>query len=250
MSRKIYKGVRPETTPFQFQQTYSGGGNDLESEAELDAFAERSNAKAKQRQETDAGGSVDVQEIIERAQRDADQIVAGAKQEAAAIEREAYENGIEEGRKTGELMAEQQLQAMLGHYHHSLTTLDRVREIALDQMKLDLLDLILHTTEKIVAAELRANPHAILAMVKDAIQDLKQRRNLTIYLNSEDHRHIQGISESERQSWLGTQVQLETDPQLGRGSFRIETAAGELDAELETRIDRLREEMHKVIEQL
>ena len=252
MSRRIIKqGKTPSSSPFQFQPSYTPGsedGSDLEAQAELDAFQDHGHNARSGSGNSGGAPDVDVEELIERAQRDADQIVNQAKGEAAAIEKEAYEKGIEEGRKTGELMAEQQMQAILSTYHQSLTALDQVRDRMLDQMQLDILDLVLHTTRKLVETELRANPHAILAMVKEAIQTLKQRKNLTVYLNADDHRFTMSISEAERQSWLGTQIQLEVDPQLVRGSFRIETTSGELDAEIETRLNRLAEEMHKAFE--
>lgn len=251
MSRKIFKnaGPSPDSAPFQFQAGYGTGEvNALDADAELDAFQD--NTTGKRRDPAPHQGDVNMEELIERARQDADNIVSRARSEAASIEEKAYQKGIEEGRKTGELVAEQQVQAILAHYHQSISALDQARGLALDQMQLDLLDLVLTTTEKLVGAELRANPHAILSMVKDAVQTLKQRRNLTIFLNAEDHRFVMSVAETERQTWLGTQVQLEVDPELGRGSFRIEAAGGELDAVIETRLARLREEMAKALEAL
>ncbi|MDJ0838072.1 MAG: FliH/SctL family protein [Acidobacteriota bacterium] len=255
MSRKIYKqGKSPDSSPFQFQPSYTPTGeeglSDLEAQAELDAFQDSGSRPSRSSGNSGGAPSVDVEELIERARKDADHIVSRANAEAAAVEREAYEKGLEEGRKTGELMAEQQMQAMLSHYHQSLTALDQARALMLDQMQLDILDLVLATTRKLVNTELRANPHAILSMIKEAIQTLKQRKNLTIYLNAEDHHFTMSISETERQSWLGTQVALEVDPQLTRGSFRIETASGELDAEIDTRLNRLAEDMRQAFENL
>jgi len=250
MSRRIFKKQKemPSSSPFQFQSSYSGSDeaavlSSLEAEAELDAFQEETNPP-------EPMANLNVEELIERAQRDADQIVGKAKAQAAEIEREAYENGLQEGRKTGELMAEQQMQTVLTHYHQSLTNLDEVRDRMLSQMQLDILDLVLHTATKVIHTELQANPQVILTMVKEAIQTLKQRKNLTVYLNPDDHVHVMAISEAEKQSWLGTQVQLESDPRLSRGSFRIETTAGELDANVETQLHRLREEMQQGFERL
>ncbi len=93
---------------------------------------------------------------------------------------------------------------------------------------------------------MQTNARAILHMVRSAIQSLKERKNLTIFLNQEDHQYLMGLSESEKQTWLGTQVQLEIDPNLLRGSFRIETNAGELDALIETQLKQISEALSQV----
>ncbi len=249
MSRKIFKSREPvATSPFQFQAPgHRDGGapaNALDAEAELDVFQYREEA----RPSVKPNQNVDVRTMIEQAQTDAEGIVNEAKQKAAEIEREAYEKGLQEGRKTGEIMADQQLQAVLTLYHHSISQLDRVREIMLDRLQLDIFDLILHTSEKIVKTELNTHPQVILSMVKAAIQTLKERKDLILFLHQEDHQYLVSLSVSEKQSWLGTQINLEIDPSLNRGSFRIETAAGELDAHIETQLQQLRDQLNQAFE--
>ena len=56
------------------------------------------------------------------------------------------------------------------------------------------------------------------------------------------------LTETEKQTWLGTQVQLEIDPSLSRGGFRIETVAGELDALIETQFQQLKAELDQAFE--
>jgi len=248
MSRKIFKKSRESisSSPFQFQNTLTDemmeSANPLDAEAELDAFQHDMAMQPR----SSVGSSVDVEGMIQQAQADADSIIADAQSRASEIEREAYEKGLEEGRKTGEIMADQQLQAVLNLYHNSLEKLDRIRDLTLNQLQLDLIDLIIHTSEKVVKTELETNARTILHMVKNAIQTLKQRKNLIIFLNQEDHQYLMGLAESEKQTWLGTQVQLEIDPNLLRGSFRIETQAGELDALIETQFQQLRDALGQV----
>ncbi len=247
MSRKIFKNKETvSSSPFMFQNTLSDemmeSMNPLDAEAELDAFQHEAPPKPK----TGGGAKIDVESIIQQAQNDADAIIAQAQSRAAEIEREAYEKGLEEGRKTGEIMADQQLQAVLNLYHNSLDKLDRMRELLLNQLQMDVIDLVIHASEKVVKTELQTNARAILHMVRSAIQSLKERKNLTIFLNQEDHQYLMGLSESEKQTWLGTQVQLEIDPNLLRGSFRIETNAGELDALIETQLKQISEALSQV----
>jgi len=249
MSRKIFKQDRVASAPFQFQATqFTERPADLEAEAELDAFDETPQSTGRYTAFQQSAPHVDVGEIIERAQRDAEAIISDAKQRASAVEREAYEKGLEEGRRTGEIMAEQQLQAILTQYHHSLTALDQMRDLMINQNQLEILELIVHTAQKVLQAELSLNPAAILPMVKEAIHSLKQRKEMVIYLNGDDHDFISAMAEHERQKWLGSQARVELDAALGRGSFRIETVAGELDASIEAQLHQVQENLAASIE--
>ncbi|CAM2064535.1 FliH domain-containing protein [Sulfidibacter corallicola] len=256
MSRRIIKNRQSVSTDsYQFDalhhqaeegDPYLQAQASLEAEAELDAFQDTGFPQGTPM--SVGPKNVDVEALIARAQEDADAMIRAAQEQASHIEREAYEKGLEEGRKTGEIMADQQLQQMLNHYHFSLNQLDRARDLLLDQIQLDFLDLVLHAAQKVVKQELKSNPQAILPMIKDALQRLKQRRNITIYLHPVDHTFINTVSENERQNWLGTQVHLEADPQLTRGGFRIETAAGELDARIETQFMQLQQHISQHFE--
>lgn len=247
MSPKILKKQIEsfESRPFQFQATRAAEIG-LEAEAELDAFSE---APIKSRFQTShhSQPQVDVADLIERAQADAEAILSDARQRASALERDAYEKGLAEGRKTGEIMAEQQLQAILTQYHHSLTVLDEMRDLMINQNQLEIMELVIHTSQRVINAELTLNPAAILPMIKHALQNLKQRKGMVIYLNGEDHQFILTMAELERQKWLGTQCQIDVDPTLSRGSFRVETIAGELDASIEAQLHSIQDNLANAI---
>jgi flagellar assembly protein FliH len=269
MSRKIIKsGQSPQTNAFQFQAAYPGddGGprayTELEAEAELAAFEDTMGQQAPPLSEfpphtfNQQGGPMnqgnpqpqhhqrgDMDEILMRAQADADNIVRQAQDRASQVEREAYEKGLEEGRKTGEIMAEQQLQAVLNQYHASFQALDQMRQNLVDQAQLDILDLVIHTAEKVVRSHIVLHSQSILHMIKEALNSLKSRKNVTVYLNTEDHHYLSSVNEAEQTKWLGTQVELQADPELTRGSIRLETPSGELDASIETQIEQIRERL-------
>lgn len=270
MSRKIIKGTQnSQPNAFQFQAAYPGddGGpraySELEAEAELAAFQENLSHQAPPSSDYQAhqfgahqhhqhqhqgypGGSpprVDMDEILARAQLDADNIVRQAQDRATQVEREAYEKGLEEGRKTGEIMAEQQLQALLNQYHASLQAIDHVRQLLVDQAQLDILDLVIHTAEKVVRSHIVLHSQSLLPMVKEALNSLKSRKNVTVYLNTEDHHYLNSLNEAERTRWVGTQVEFQADPELSRGSIRLETPSGELDASVETQFAQIRERL-------
>ena len=249
MSRRIFKNRDTvDSEPFAFQsglpENLANGA--LDAEAELDAFAQDGTANGDfSRPGKRQSQAVDPEKILEKAESEAETIVNAARARAAEIEREAYERGLEEGRKTGEIMADQQLQAVLHRYHLCLDKLETVHGLTVHQLQLDMMDMILHTAEKVVKCELQSHPGVILNMVRDAVKSLKERKSLVVFLNEEDHQHVVSMNESSQRKAMGSQIQFESDPNLQRGSFRIETPAGELDALVETQIQQIRQELEQ-----
>ena len=255
MLPKVIKSGKPVNSPrFMFQQADMGeeGGQapiNHYSEDELPAGSSEGMGMLEEDLGAGGGGGVDVSTIISRAQADARRVVEAAREEAAQIEREAYDKGFEEGRKSGELMANQQLQAILHRYHASLTALDGLAPLLVEQLQLDFLDMVTHTAEKVIKTELQLRPATILPIVKSALLKLKQRQGLTIFLNPDDHGFVIALAKEEQQQIFGNHVELEIAPELEQGSVRIETKAGELDATVATKLDLVRQNLESTLQE-
>ena len=250
MSRKIFKNrdsVSTEGFQFQGSAVEKAAATTLEAEAELDAFqSDIFKPPTPKPTEGTALAEADAQKIIEQAQADADSLIAAAKVKAAEIEQEAYERGLAEGRKTGEIVADQELQAILNIYHNSISKLDKSRTVLVDQLQLDIMDLAIHIAEKLIKTELHTNPNVILHMIRDAIRNLKDRKHMVLYLNQEDFEFVSNLTAAEQEEWIGNDIQVETDNNLLRGSLRIETNAGELDALIATKLHHIEEQFKQM----
>ena len=252
MSRKIFKQrdtISTEGFQFQGSAVEEAAASALEADAELDAFqSDIFKAPTPKPTEGTALAEADAQKIIEQAQADADALIAAAKVKAAEIEQEAYEKGLAEGRKTGEIVADQELQAILNIYHNSISKLDKSRTVLVDQVQLDIMDLVIHIAEKVVKTELHTNPATILHMIRDAVRNLKDRKHMVLFLNMEDYEFVSNLSAAEQEEWIGADIQIESDNQLLRGSLRIETNAGELDALVATKLHHIEEQFQQMSE--
>lgn len=188
---------------------------------------------------------VDAQAVLEKANRDASRIIKQAREKALAVEKEAYEKGLEEGRKSGELIAQQQITPVLGRFQVSLAQLATARDTVINQMQLDLLDLVLTAAEKVIKHELETHPQAILPIIREALNSLKQKDGLRIFLSPEDYQYLSQNHADVWQSWLGPKGALEEDPSLKRGGIRVRTSSGDLDGRLETQFEHIRAQIEK-----
>lgn len=234
MSPKIIKNQEPGTETFKFRD-YS----------ELDEAMVFANPNFQDAQpisepldvmEDSLSTEMDIQKVIQKAKFDADQILKKAREEAAQIEKTAYERGLGEGQKSGQLIAQQQMQPLMARFQETINQLTQAREQAIHQLQTDMVDLIIHSAEKMVKQQISLHPSTIMAIIRDAIHELSHKENLTVYLNPEDYQFLIQAKEGLQKE----QQRLEEDPQLSRGSVRIQTERGELDGTLETKLNHLK----------
>jgi len=185
----------------------------------------------------------DIQSLVERAKEEADQIVAQARNRADQLERDAYAKGIEEGKKSGELIAQQQLEPVVKRFESSIADVCGMRDSLIQDLQVDFLELVVSTAEKVVKKELTLNPKAIMPMLREATHHLKQKQSMTIYLNPIDFPIVTQTNEGGPPPWLGPTGRVEEDRQLSRGSVRIQTNSGDLDASVETQFHFIRKDL-------
>ncbi|MCB1052799.1 MAG: hypothetical protein KDC71_19510, partial [Acidobacteria bacterium] len=136
MSPKIIKNPSYTTSSFKFKDFSELDEADLhfstpvshepfDSDAHLDF-------------EQSISSEVDIQKIVQKARQDADLILRKAREEAAQIEKNAYERGLKEGQKSGELIAQQQMQPVLARYQSAIQNLLSVRNQIENEAQIDL----------------------------------------------------------------------------------------------------------------
>ncbi|CAM4131361.1 flagellar assembly protein FliH [Vreelandella rituensis] len=156
---------------------------------------------------------------------------------------EGLEQGLAEGRKQAEEELTKQLKAKLSpiknlaeQFSTALTQLD-------DEIAHDLVELALATGKQLAAEALKDTPEHILTVVRELLHTepplTGQQR---LWLNPDDHRLIDehlGL-ELDAAGW-----KLQPDDQLPRGSCRVTSAQGELDATFEGRWQAIKAQARK-----
>jgi len=193
---------------------------------------------------------VDIENMILKAEKDAEEIRKNAISQATQIEREAYEKGLLEGQKTGELLSRQKLETVLKRYHGSLKYLDELKDIELKALTLDIIDLVVFVAEKVVRDHITTHPGALVEMVREAVVSVKEKEKMLIYLNPIDCDYIKEHGEQFRAAGLGGSIQVEQDAQLTRGSVKIKTSYGDVDATVETQLNLIRKQVQNRLMEL
>jgi flagellar assembly protein FliH len=144
--------------------------------------------------------------------------------------KEAFNQGIAEGREAGRAEVRVQVERLSNMFYD----LAKPFEVLDVEVERELLALAMALARQIVRRELKTDPTQIIGIIRDAIAALPvAARDVRVHLHPEDAlivRQNLAPTESER-AWA-----IIEDPVMARGGCQITTATSRIDARLETRL--------------
>jgi len=156
--------------------------------------------------------------------------VGGLADLQAEAYKEAFDQGLADGREAGQREVRAQVERLAGMFYDLAKPFDALDE----EVERELLTLAMALARQIVRRELKADPTQIIGIIREAIAALPvAAREVRVHLHPEDaavvRQHL-APTESER-AWT-----LVEDPVMARGGCQVTTATSRIDARLETRL--------------
>ncbi len=168
--------------------------------------------------------SVNSQELLEEAKR----------RDAHEAEKRTYERLEKEMEQE-----KKKLSASLKSLEALITGLHSAKEKLLEGSEADILDLIFRVAEKVIHREVKTEREIILAVLRDAMKNLRGKDNIRIRMNPEDYHYI---AESTPDSFGSYgDVLIEQDEDVSPGGAVIETNSEGVDARLGVQLNRVRD---------
>lgn len=165
--------------------------------------------------------------MLESAQREADGIVQKARAESANIRQQAKEEGFEKGFSEG-----------LEKFQESILEINEKYAALAESAESELLGLCMGVAHKILKQEMKTNPEAIVAIVREAIAPMSRKKTITIRVNPQDRTILQSHRADLMDTLMGSgQIQIVADSDIGQGGCLVETEHGIVDARLETEMN-------------
>ncbi|VAX00664.1 hypothetical protein MNBD_GAMMA21-244 [hydrothermal vent metagenome] len=154
------------------------------------------------------------------------------------IQKEAYAEGFEAGKKDGYVAGEGLVKENIVHLNSIMELLNEPLQELDEELIKQLLDLTTIIAGQVIRRELRADPGQVIAVVRECIKSLPiAARKITIHLHPDDAMLVRGafsIEENFEQSW-----QINEDPVLTRGGCRIEAENSKIDMTVEQQLNRV-----------
>jgi flagellar assembly protein FliH len=163
--------------------------------------------------------------------------VGGLADLQAEAHKEAFEQGLAEGREAGRAEVHAQVERLSGMFYDLAKPFEQLDA----EVERELLSLAMALARQIVRRELKADPTQIIGIIREAIAALPvAAREVRVHLHPEDaavvKQHL-APTENER-AW-----QIIEDPVMARGGCRISSATSRIDARLETRLGSILNEL-------
>lgn len=177
--------------------------------------------------------------------RDAsERALAKATAEGEQIREQAHAEGYAHGRAQGHEDGLAQSTAAALAMGEALRELHELREQMADELERDAVELALALAAKLVAGALEAQPERVVDVVRGALRRVADRRQIVVLVDPQDLEIVSGaVGELQAQAGGIELCDVQADRRVGRGGAVVRTAEGEIDATVETQLQRARELM-------
>ncbi len=159
-------------------------------------------------------------------------------EEIEEIQRQAWNEGYEDGRKAGLAAAEQEYAGRVEALDQVLREMARPLDELDDRVEEELVRLAMAVARQLVRREVRTDPGQIVGAIREAVALLPSANgDIRIELHPQDAalvRELLHLENGDEPAW-----RLLEDPTLSRGGCRVHNATSRIDATLESRINRV-----------
>jgi flagellar assembly protein FliH len=147
----------------------------------------------------------------------------------AALEREAFAKGYEQGERAGLEAGGMRADAMLRRLAQTLDQVGDLRRTMIRETEAQMVELALAIARRIVRREVALDQHLTLSMARLALERLGERTSATVRLHPDDL----AATAAGRSEWSGSHVTVVADASVSRGGCRIESDFGSVDASVD-----------------
>ena len=190
--------------------------------------------------------------VMTRAQavNEAEAIIVAAEHEAARMRQQAQMEGYEAGRQQALDEVHQHLAPAVQALSEALAGIRHAQQAAAEHVEAHAVDLALMLAEKIVGGVVTAQPERVIDVVRGALRLLTDREGVVVVVNPEDYEIVQMAHDDLCGSAGGfSALDVQSDRRVARGGAIVRTAVGEIDATLETKLERAREVLERDVAQ-
>jgi flagellar assembly protein FliH len=183
-------------------------------------------------------------QFLERAREQGAALISLAREQAESIAQSAREQGFEAGYNEGIERAEKAVAERLALAESLVATTRAQREETLAASERDLVELAFEIAEKIVRQKVVADPDTTIGVLEHALRKAYVRDGLTVLCNPVDLERLAGANELLR-TRVGSLAGLTLigDRRISQGGVVVRTDAGDIDATIESQLDRLRDQL-------
>jgi flagellar assembly protein FliH len=173
-------------------------------------------------------------------------VVEAARAEADEIREQARAEGFAAGRAEGAAAGHEEARAHLAPavqaLHAAVEALEAERATIADRVEQGAVELALELAGKVVAGAVEAQPERVLDVVRGALRCFMERERVHILVHPDDLGLVRESMDTVAGELGGIEhVEVQEERRISRGGAIVRTATAQVDASLQTKLDRARE---------
>lgn len=176
------------------------------------------------------------EEILEQAQKQADELIARAEQNSEAIEQAAHEKGLQKVEEIVQERVNENLNEIRENLSNTIENLTALETNIIEQLDDDLVKLALEIAKKVVRREVSIDREIALTLVQVSLKRLQDRTIAEVHLHPQDYAYVE--ANREKLKFRGS-VELIADDSISIGGCLIHTETGDIDARLKSQFDEI-----------
>jgi flagellar assembly protein FliH len=165
-------------------------------------------------------------------------VLARAEEEAAALRTAARAEGFQEGRTEALAALAPALQAL----EAAAAAVHGERLAASERLEAHAVDLSLFLAEKVIGGALAVEPELVVEAVRGALRGIVERERVTVLVHPADLELVRDAMDGLRATLGGVEhCEVQAERRVTRGGAVLRTQDGDVDARVETKLQRARE---------
>lgn len=187
--------------------------------------------------------------IIKEAELEAEKIIEEAKIEAENIKMETFEESKKNGYNIGLEEAYAEVEGMKNATENEYNEALKQREIIIDSIEEDMVNLMEKILNKILGDSVNINPKVILSLIKQGLSKNTVSGDVFIHISKDDY----DCALEEKETIISftdgnTNIELIKDFSLNKGDCIIETPFGNIDCSLDQQFQNLKDNLYYILE--
>jgi flagellar assembly protein FliH len=172
--------------------------------------------------------------------KQAEQAIEDAKVKGVTIEKQAHEKGLEEGRVEGKEEIVSQAKIVIEGIENVLKDITAYKDDFPKIYEKEVIGLIKEIAKKVVHVEAKIDERVILKNIYNAFDILSDRVEVKLNINPDD---LDFVNENRPEFFSNVKglqsISIEADADVERGGCFIETEYGNVDARIQTQLERV-----------
>lgn len=182
-------------------------------------------------------------EIISRAAAEAQTLIEDAQAQSEAIREAAWQEGFHEGRTTAQTATEISLRseweceksAIRERFSQIMDEIATARQTLWERQEGEMIEFVLTIARQVIKTEVTQNPEVIQNVLRNALRRVTDKDQVRIRVSAGDAPAVRALREELLEITDGLRhLEIVDDRRVGPGGCVIETAAGTIDAKIET----------------